>query len=376
MFHVLDCRAIWVKEFASALAKIAPTLGWVPSMSLVGVFRNHEHDVMSIDPLLRLRRFPLQRGFARPLIRASSRPEVALERRLSFQSADAARCPLICSSPHYAGVAARWPGPVVYYVTDFFAAYGEKPARILSLDRQMSETADLVFPNSRRIADYLIYKAGFDRRKVFVIPNATRAANVMAAPALTPSTPPADASDMERPIAGVIGNLAANLDWKLLVEVIKGTPWLSWLFVGPTEMNIEDKAQSRARELLMDHGGRVRFAGYKNYGLLAGYARAVDVAVLPYMRREPTYSGSSTRFYEHLAASRPILATRAFDELLSKEPLLRLVDDAQDMIGRLEDLRETGFEDGYERLRWQESLNETWEARARVVKERISALAF
>ena len=35
---------------------------------------------------------------------------------------------------------------------------------------------------------------------------------------------------------------------------------------------------------------------------LAAYARAFDVAVLPYRRVEPTYSGSSTRFYEHLAA--------------------------------------------------------------------------
>ena len=30
---------------------------------------------------------------------------------------------LVCSTPFYAPVAERWPGPVVYYVTDMTAQY-------------------------------------------------------------------------------------------------------------------------------------------------------------------------------------------------------------------------------------------------------------
>ena len=197
----------------------------------------------------------------------------------------------------------------------------------------------------------------------------------MESPALKPYSLPADVSDLNRPVAGVIGNLAANMDWKFLVTVIKGTPWLSWVFVGPTDMAVPDKEQDGAREYLMRHGARVRFIGYKPYGLLREYARGVDVAVLPYQRREPTYSGSSTRFYEHLAACRPILATRAFAELLNKEPLLRLIGNAGEMIDSLEELRKADFEDGHERLRWRESRAETWEARARLVSDRIAAVA-
>src|ERR1035438_206201 len=79
----------------------------------------------------------------------------------------------------------------------------------------------------------------------------------------------------------------------------------------------------------MSRGGRVVFTGGKRYGDLQAYARSLDVAFLPYQRRkEPTYSGSSTRFYEHLAACRPMISTRGFEELLHKEPLLRLVDRA------------------------------------------------
>ena len=121
----------------------------------------------------------------------------------------------------------------------------------------------------------------------------------------------------------------------------------------------------------MRMGRRVLFTGAKPYGALAGYARGFDVAVLPYRKSEPTYSGSSTRFYEHLAACRPIIATRGFAELLEKEPLLRLSSDAEEMIAHLEALRTADFQDGYEALRWRTSLGATWQTRASSMMEAL-----
>jgi glycosyltransferase involved in cell wall biosynthesis len=124
-------------------------------------------------------------------------------------------------------------------------------------------------------------------------------------------------------------------------------------------------------------GGRVRFAGEKPYGQLRDYARSFDVAVLPYRRREPTCSGSSTRFYEQLSACRPMVATNCVAELLEKQPLLSLASDANEMIAQLHDLHAAGFRDGYEALRWETSLGETWETRAALMMaalaERIKA---
>jgi glycosyltransferase involved in cell wall biosynthesis len=96
--------------------------------------------------------------------------------------------------------------------------------------------------------------------------------------------------------------------------------------------------------------------------------------VLPYRKIEPTYSGSSTRFYEHLAACRPILATRGFEELLHKEPLLRLADSDDQMTAALEELREMNFRDGYEELRRRASQNETWESRAQQMRNSLLAM--
>jgi glycosyltransferase involved in cell wall biosynthesis len=273
---------------------------------------------------------------------------------------------LICTSQNYWAVAEEWIGPVVYYLTDLGVEYpGAFKPLVRLLDRRMVKRATLVCPNSTRVRDYLVGDCGCEPEKVTIVPNATRAANVR------PSWPPErdetahEIVDRSGWVAGVIGNLGENLDWVLLEEVIARTPWLKWVFVGPFDGRIRDQAQRAARSRLVGAPSGVQFVGNQPYGKLQSYARAFDVAVLPYRHREPTYSGSSTRFYEHLAACKPILSTRGFEELLHKEPLLKLVDGADEMVTALDDLRSADFVDGFESLRWEESKRSTWEERAR-----------
>jgi glycosyltransferase involved in cell wall biosynthesis len=280
-------------------------------------------------------------------------------------SPEAALSPLICTTPYYAAVAERWKGPIIYYQTDLTYGYhGLKPQQVLDLDKRLCRVATVVCPNSQRIGHYMVAEADCDPAKIVVVPNATREENIMPESPLGPGCLPDDLKDLPRPVAGVLGNLAANLDWQLLLETIERTPEYSWAFIGPYSMEIRDAAQRNARQALLNRGGRVRFIGSKPYGLLQTYARALDVAVLPYLRKEPTFSGSSTRFYEHLAACRPIFSTRGFEELLHKEPLLRLVNDATDLTERLRELQQIDFLDGWEQARWEASRKATWPVRA------------
>jgi glycosyltransferase involved in cell wall biosynthesis len=290
-------------------------------------------------------------------------------KRLLAQTARPEESPLVCSSPFYAPVAELWPGPVIYYVTDLNVAYeGLNPFQVLSLDLRMCRVARIVCPNSRRIASYLVTEAACDPDKITIIPNATRESNLLASPQYDPAVPPPDVADLERPIIGVLGDLSGNMNWELIVECMQRTPGYSWLFVGPTNRSIKDGRQRAARAWAKHHA---RFVGMKPYGELQSYARCVDAAVLPYMKREPTYSGSSTRFYEHLAAGRPMVATRGFAELLEKEPLLTLVDTAEEMAAALERLRAMNFRDGQEAARWEASKQSTWEVRARTMRHAL-----
>jgi glycosyltransferase involved in cell wall biosynthesis len=374
IWHVLDVRAVWIKEFAAALSAQTPTLGWLPQITNTGRIRSREQEVSWSDPALRVRYFPLQRGFAKFPVTLIAGEAERLRRRLLKHTENPRESVLICASPHYAPVAQNWPGQVVYYVTDLFVAYGDKPKFIKGLETRLCATADLVCPNSQRIAEHLIAEARCPPDKISIVPNATRRENsISQTQSQSKASTGDDFKNLARPVAGVIGNLAGNTAWLLLEEVIERTEWLSWIFVGPTNMTVTDTRQREARDRLQRRRDRVRFVGERPYSHLKEYARAVDVAVLPYRKCEPTYSGSSTRFYEHLAAGRPMIATRGFEELLRKEPFLRLVDSADEMAQALEDLRASDFRDGRETLRRLASQVETWEVRAATMRSSLAA---
>lgn len=371
VWQILDVGSIWMREFASAMARVQPVVAWWPEMRSLGAFASWEREETVAEPALTVLRFPLQRGYARTPIRQVLPYQVALLKRLRAHCRDEASSALLCSTPFYAPLAERWKGPVVYYVTDLTAGYATvNGAQVKALDRRMCAAATAICANSRRLVNYLHEEAGCASAKITVVPNATRQSNIGAGPLLEPGQIPGSLSTLQRPVAGVIGNLSGNTDWLLLLPVVEATPWLEWIFVGPTE-RIRDKAQDAARSRVMHHE-RAHFVGAKPYGELQAYARAVDVAVLPYLKTEPTYSGSSTRFYEHVAACRPMLATRGFAELLEKVPLLELVDTPEEMVAGLERLRGLGFRDGLEAARWEASRSGTWEERVRQV---VAALA-
>jgi glycosyltransferase involved in cell wall biosynthesis len=365
-WHILDTGSIWLKEFAAALSTMVPTRNWCPQIRNFGLLENWETTDRLLDPQIEMIRFPLQRGYSRYPLAQLFPVGRRIAERIKRRCTKAENATLICTAPFYAPVAEEWPGQVVYYLTDLTKEYAEMNAgKIVALDRRMCQVAHTVCPNSSRIANYLHEEAGCDSRKISVIPNATREQNVVDQPLTMPAPPPRDMADLPRPIVGIIGNLAGNMDWLMISDAVEKTKNVSWAFVGPTDMQIPDRAHAEARRNLQRRHGRIQFLGPKKYSQLCHYARSFDVALMPYRRQEPTYSGSATRYYEHLAACRPILSSRGFHELLTKEPLLKLVDDGGEIADAVECLKGKGFRDGLEEVRWRESREGTWLVRAR-----------
>jgi glycosyltransferase involved in cell wall biosynthesis len=314
--------------------------------------------------------FPLQRGYARALFEQIVKPSRRILSQLLSQTEEPENSVLVCTSPFWAPVAEQWPGPVIYYATDLTVAYdGLNPTQVRALDRRLCRVADLVCPNSERIALYMNTDADCPSDRIAIIPNATNTSHIRRTFSDQPDPLPFDLAGLQRPVAGIIGNLAGNVDWLLVLDAIEQTPDYSWLFIGPYSMNIADSVQLSARDKVIRHV-RTMFTGLKSYDDLHHYARAFDVAVLPYSRIEPTYSGSATRFYEHLAACRPMIATRGVEELHHKEPLLQLIDTASELAFAMNDLL-IHPQDGFERARWNLSQGQTWKDRASTM---ISAL--
>ena len=374
-WHYLQISDALDEEFTAALARRVPVVAWRPRMEPWAILGGGGGELREQrgQPGLTQWSFPLQRGYARAPMRWLARSGPVLRERLLRHTTDPGRTPLVCSTPYHAPVAELWPGPVIYYLTDLMVEYaGADAGQVRALDRRMCRVARAVCPNSTRIGEYLERDAGCAKGKITVVPNATRAANLLPRPLLTPGNLPADAAGMTRPVAGVIGNMGANVNWQLLRAMVEAAPEISWLMVGPVGNDVANPAELAAREALRAMGGRVRFVGRKPFGELAVYARSLDVAVLPYRLREPTFSGSSTRFYEHLAATRPILSTRGFEELLHKPPLLELFDTAEEGLNVLRRLAANRFDDGHMEARWRASQDGTWDRRAAAMMEALA----
>lgn len=374
-WHVLQISNVLDEELAMALSESVPVIGWRPITRVLGgigdlVFRPSSE---RRSATLRYHSFSLMRGYARRPVSAIACTGASVSRRLRTQSRYPDRDVLVCTTPFLVPVAERWQGPVVYWLTDRIEAYeSAKGIDVPALDRRMCARANLVCPNSDRLREYLVQEAGCEADRIELLPNATRASNLLARPLMAPVTLPESISHRKRPVAGVLGNMGSNLDWPMLLQVVRATPWLTWLFVGPVGSDVPDPVQRDARAEVQ-YCRNACFIGPRPYGELVQYARGLDVAILPYRRREPTYSGSSTRFYEHLAACRPMIATRGFAELLHREPLIRLVGDAQEMIAALGNLRSICFHDGHEELRWRESFSNTWQARAQTMQAALAS---
>jgi glycosyltransferase involved in cell wall biosynthesis len=365
-FHVLDVSSIPAFEFARALRQFVPTVAWRQQMRWFSLHPSRlDFPAEVID-------FPLQRGYANPLFAPLIGFHRALLPLMLARCETPALSPLICTAPFFAPIAERWPGPVIYYSLDFTYAYrGLHPRQVLALDRRLCRVARLVCPVSTRIAGYFIERAACEPGKIRILPNATRAVNIRQTFSAGPENLPAALEGLSRPVAGVIGNLAGNLDWELLQAAVERTPEFSWAFIGPASMKIHDHRQRRARAALLAHGGRVRFTGAQSYGDLQQFARCFDAAVLPYRKQEPTYSGSATRFYEHLAACRPMVATPNVAELQTKDPLVSLVSDAAGLAAKLREWQTVRFHDGLECTRWKASRCETWEQRAQTLLDAL-----
>jgi glycosyltransferase involved in cell wall biosynthesis len=373
MWHVCDVRPIWLREFTAALAANVPVLGWLPSARVCAWPQKSEVS-MDGDASFPTWRFRLQLGFRRFPVRLVLDERRRVLTNLSRIDPGFDRSTLVISFPTYHWLAPHWPGRTVYYVTDLFGYWADWRDKIRQMERALCRHVDLVCPNSTRLADYLIEELRVPPHRVVVIPNATPSDDILPVCPGGPAALPSDLADMPRPVAGVIGNLAGNLDWPLIEEIVRRTPWLSWAFVGPTDMAIPFGEEAATRERLMKRESlRIRFVGARPYRTLREYARSFDVAILPYKKIEPTFSGSSTRFYAHLAACRPMLATTGFQELLHKQPLLKLARNADEMVVELERLRSLGFSDGLEKLRWEASRTETWEFRAKTMMAALEA---
>lgn len=136
---------------------------------------------------------------------------------------------------------------------------------------------------------------------------------------------PPDIGVISRPRVGVIGVHDERLDVEAVEAVARADPGRQVVLVGPLQPGDVDETRLRALP-------NVHLLGDKRREDLPAYLRALDVALIPYVRNELTRNIFPLKLYEYLAGGRPVVAA-ALPELVRldlPEEMLLLADGPED----------------------------------------------
>lgn len=210
----------------------------------------------------------------------------------------------------------------VYYCIDDYAAHpGVDVEAIQRADTDLTRKADQVFVAPPGLLET---KQRLNRHTLF----SPHGVDVdMFAQANRPETPVApDAASLRHPVIGFFGLLGAWIDVPLLERIAEAHPDWTLLIVGRVATDV-----TRLKEMK-----NVSFVGPQPYEELPQWAKAFDVAVIPYLRNRQVINANPLKLREYLATGKPVVAVST-PEIDRFADCVRVATDAADFVSKIEE---------------------------------------
>jgi glycosyltransferase involved in cell wall biosynthesis len=190
---------------------------------------------------------------------------------------------------------------VIYHCIDEHAANPSVPSqRVKEWEGRLLKAADAVFASSSTLYED---KRAFNAN-TYYLPNV---ADVdFFAQARDKSLPvPDELTDVAHPIAGFVGNISAyKMDFDLLCTVANSKPDWSFVLIGPVGRGDPSTDVSKLQALK-----NVHLLGERPYAELPRYVKTFDACLIPFRRNDSTRGTLPMKFFEYLAAGKPVIAT-------------------------------------------------------------------
>ena len=197
----------------------------------------------------------------------------------------------------------------LYFCNDAFNLLVDSKSlqqRIASLEQEVLEKVDIVFTVSDKLSEEKsrLHKAVHTITHGVDYPLFERAAESGAGrPADMPSG---------KPVIGYSGVIRYMLDLPLIRFLAEQKQAWDFVLVGPVS---ESRSEFYTQIENLKQRSNVYFLGPKRPEQLPSYINSFDVCLLPYVKGEvSTYYAAPLKFYEYLAAGKPVVSTIAIKE--------------------------------------------------------------
>lgn len=249
---------------------------------------------------------------------------------------------------------------VVYYCIDDYAAHpGVDQQAITAADLLLSRRADLVFVAPPTL---VAAKSAENSSTIFsphgvdfdLFSQASNEATIV----------PESAARLRRPVIGYFGSMADWIDVDLLAHLGRERPDWTFLIVGHVSTDITSLTELP----------NFVFVGAQPYETLPGWAKAFDVAVMPYRQNRQVRNANPLKLREYLATGKPVVSVPTAEvERFGSHVTVAATPD--DFLAAVEcALRENSAERSVARMQAVSAMS--WDSRvAEVLKEVSAALA-
>jgi glycosyltransferase involved in cell wall biosynthesis len=210
---------------------------------------------------------------------------------------------------------------IYHCVDDLSAAPGMPSRKIRSAEETLLNIADLIFATSRALFRRCTESAP---GKTHYFPNVADYDHFSTA--MDPGPIPQDLASIARPRIGFIGAISSyKVNFDLISAVAEERREWNWVLIGQVGEGQPTTSVDKLKKK------NIHILGQRDYRVLPSYLRGFDVAALPCQRNDYTHSMFPMKFFEYLAAGKPVVAT-PLDALSDYSHAFYVADSAQEFI--------------------------------------------